>query len=233
MKTIVRYTVMALLGLLALSGCQRENPDFPIGDRTFYRCLIASYMVPLNYQARYANLDLYNPNPPKDAVQAVYFSKLEYIAYNPFWGGYSDKHEEYARRYQDTTYNRMMSTPFDTEALAEPLDSIRCYALSKDGSEVDISAQIKCLFCTYLPYIRSGYRDDLVPEGVTGKLWWRYEVYKPLKELTQEDLTLVDSHSGFRLEAIPPYQFDSDVLVRVFSSADEVKEVVAYFATQE
>lgn len=233
MKTAVRYIVIALSGLLVLSGCQSQG-DFPIGNRTFYRCFIASYMVPLNYQAQYANLNLYESNLPKDAIQAIYLSKLEYIEYNPFWGGHSDKHEEYARRYQDTTYNRMMSTPFDTQALAEPLDSIRCYALFKDGSKVDISTNIKCLFCTFFPYIRSGYRDDLVPEeGVTGKLWWRYEVYKPLKELTREDLTLVDSHRGFRLEAIPPYQFDSDVLVRVFSSTDETKEVVAPFVAQE
>lgn len=230
MKKTIHHITIILLGLLALSACQgvviKERPSV---DRTFYRCFIASYLVPQSYQAQFANLNLYGgTKAPKDASQAVYLAPLNRIEYNPFFSN-AKKHEEYARRYQDTTYNRMMSTPVDTEALAEPLDSIRCYAIATDGSLVDISENIKCLSRTYLPYIRSGYRDDLVPsEGVCGKLWQEYEVYKPLKELTQEDLTLV-VRGRFRLEAIPPYQFDSDVLVRVFSSADEPKEVIAKY----
>lgn len=228
MKKLIQYTVIALVGILWFSACTGEE-EKPLGGGHFQRCFIAFYIVPQDYQAQFSRA---HPKVADDVMRLhVTPSSDKAIYYSPLADKKElrEKHEEYARRYQDTAFNRVVVPP-PTSALAEPLDSIRCYALSTDGSMIDISESIKCLSGTYLPYIRSGDRDDLVPPavGILGKLQNEYQVYKPLKELTKEDLTLVAS-GRFWLETIPPYQFDSDVLVRVFSSADEPKEVIAKY----
>lgn len=231
MKRMILNTVLALLGLVIFTSC--KDKDIIVGSH-MYESLISDYVIPKSYQAKIFEGKLRSSQGTQwEKVYGLYISPGDWQDFNAFRYDTKQEHKVYAERYQDTSYNRNKATPNETYALAEPLDSIRCYTLSSSGAKTDISNQLKCRIESYLPYIRNGYQDKLVPTPVYWTIGGEaYEIYKPLKELTQEDLTLIAIHNNvcMLIESIAPYQFDSDVIVEIYSSSDDhPKEIMAKY----
>ncbi len=112
----------------------------------------------------------------------------------------------YAKRYNDLSYNRPIPAPNSNGALAEPLSKVQCYEMSSTGELVDVSSKVVLRALTFLPYIKSGYKDRESVEmpktdGMPSKYGPRdYLVNKTLSSLTEEDLTLLDYQSLVREE---------------------------------
>ena len=146
----------------------------------------------------------------------------------------------YAKRYNDLSYNRPIPAPNSNGALAEPLSKVQCYEISSTGELVDVSSKIVLRALTFLPYIKSGYKDrESVerpkPDGMP--MWYGprdYLVNKPLPSLTMEDLTLLDYKSFsylFELIPIAPYKFDKNSQIKVVISENgRTHETVARYA---
>lgn len=148
---------------------------------------------------------------------------------------------KYATRYNDVSYNRSYPAPNTTGALAEPISKIKCYELSPTKEFVDISDKLIFRALTFLPYIKSGYNDEVVPqyeERIGGHIIrpTQYLVNKPLLEVTIDEMTLLDFHSWsyvFELVPIPPYQFNEQSEIKIAIEIEgKNQEISAKYSTK-
>lgn len=146
----------------------------------------------------------------------------------------------YAKRYNDLSYNRPIPAPNSNGALAEPLSKVQCYEMSSTGELVDVSSKVVLRALTFLPYIKSGYKDRESVEmpktdGMPSRYGPRdYLVNKTLSSLTEEDLTLLDYQSFsylFELIPIAPYKFEKNSQIKVvISESGKTHETIARYA---
>lgn len=148
---------------------------------------------------------------------------------------------KYANRYNDVTYNRSYPAPNSTGALAEPISKIRCYELSSKKEFVDVSDKVIFRALTYLPYIKSGYNDEIVPrykEPIGGHTigLTQYLVNKPLLDVTIDEMTLLDYLSWscvFELVPIPPYQLNEGSEIKIaIETGGKNQEISAKYRTE-
>lgn len=146
----------------------------------------------------------------------------------------AEEFKQYAKRWNDLSYNRPYPAPNTTCALLEPITKLRCYEQSASGEWIDVSDKMIFRALTYLPYIRSGYNDAIVPQypkGLDGRWVYptNYVVRKPLLDVTVEEMTLLDTKSWsyvFELDPIPPYELTEKSVVKILIEDGRSQEIL-------
>lgn len=230
-KTMKKAQLLSVIALLSIGmlSCQKKEQEEK-GFTSSQPYCICEYVVTPSFKALMTLQKFLYPYPEKSTDESLMvLVKVDLREgtssriVNHTQKGEKEEFLIYAHRYQDLSYNRPYPAPNSTAALAEPISKIRCYELSSTQEAVDVSDKVTFRALTYLPYIKSGYNDEIVPqykEPVGGHVIGRteYLVNKPLSEVTIEETTLLDCNSWsyvFELVPIAPYEFKKDSELRI------------------
>ncbi len=240
-KNVKLFIAGITLLSIGLSSCRDRETQQVIGcHEVLYRNCVCQYVVSPTFRARIID---YSPTTQDHSKVTsfieVYVDESEGLSTNILSATREEDKEDflkYAKRYKDTTFNRRSIAPRHAWALGEPFTKIKCYELSSKEEMIEVTDKFIFRALTFLPYIKSGYNDELVPKYDSSLFRYpiykeRYLVNKPLVDLREDDMTLLDTNSWgfvFELEPIRPYQLSKNSKLKiVLEYAGNTQRIIA------
>ena len=184
---------MLVWGVAMAAGCSdTKEPDniIPPPDGTeFSQTFVQLYLAPDNI--RLTELILTAEDSDVRCIQ-IAFDGEEYERE-------SDLFKTLSAAYGDTSYNDFL-VPYSNRVLAEPIATVAVeWAETGAANACPLDSQTKFDTATPYEFIRNGYRwdegvvpPDELPVMNTYTQYGYRPVFKPLDELTTDDLTLID-----------------------------------------